>query len=80
MSNKLIGNGNDGRIVNPFAQNVLTLKVDDQFNTELKAPNMHPAHVTKILMNVMFDVMYSYIDTVTKANEKQPQSENNIIQ
>lgn len=80
MSNKLVGNGNSDRaIVNPFAQTVLTLTVDDQYRTELKAPNMHPAQVTKILMNVMFDVMFSYIDITVKAKEN-PQNENRIIQ
>lgn len=79
MSNRLVKNGNSGdRIVNPFAQTVLSLKVDDQFKTELQAPNMHPTQVTKILMNVMFDVMFAYIDATVNAQKSD--DSNSIIQ
>lgn len=79
MSSKLVKNGNGAGIVNPFATTILTLTVDDQFKSELKAPNLHPTQVTKILMNVLFDVMYGYIDAMV-ANTKDKQSESQIIQ
>jgi len=81
MSNKLIRTGNNGggAIVNPFAQTVLTLKVDDQFNSELNAPNMHPAQVVKVLMNVMFDVLFTYVDAVSSKEKKDESAESGII-
>ncbi|NRH21513.1 hypothetical protein HOO68_05740 [Candidatus Gracilibacteria bacterium] len=81
MSNRLVKNGSNGQIVNPFARPVLTLSVDDQFQSNLQAPDLHPTQVVKILMNVMFDVMFGYIDAVTKnMPPKGEESESQIIQ
>lgn len=79
MSSKLTKNGNGGSIVNPFAQTVLSLQVDDQFQSQLHAPNLHPSQVTKILMNVLFDVMFGYIDAVMTPQKNQ-QEDSKIIQ
>jgi len=81
MSNKLVGNGNSGKIVNPFARPVLTLTMNDQAQTELKAPDMPPDQVIKVLMTVAIDVMFQYLNVVTtqrKPDDKQPES--SIIQ
>lgn len=74
---KLSKNG-DGRIVNPFAQTVLTLSVDDQFNANLQAPGLHPAMVAKLLMNTMIDVIFSYVET-TKVKPEDEETKSQII-
>jgi len=68
MSSKLFRE--KGGIVNPFSKTIITLEVDDQLQTRLVAPNVHPKEVAKILMNVMLDLLFGYTEAVADAVDK----------
>jgi hypothetical protein len=77
MSSKL---AKQNRIVNPFAKNVLSLKVNDELQTELDS-KLPPRETVKILLNLAVDLMMGYTDQLVEFHlSKKSNGEDELIQ
>lgn len=70
MSNKLVKEF--PRIQNPNEHEVMSLKYMNTGNVVIHAPNMHPAIVTKILINSAIDILFAAFQPAEQSNVIKP--------
>ena len=63
------GLAKESRIVNPMAKTIMTLVVNDQFQTELKS-ELPPRDTVKILMNLVADLTFGYSEALVAATKR----------
>ena len=72
------GINNNSAIVNPFAQPILTLTIDDQGNT--KMDTQLPAEaVVKIVTQAMLGTMFAYVDQMALAAQQGKLKTTNLV-
>lgn len=70
MSGKIRGFPKDSQIINPMARPILKLEVNDQLQSQLDCPNVHPREAAKVLCNVVIDLIFGYSEAVADAQSK----------
>jgi len=69
---------NESPIVNPFAQPILTLTIDDQGNSKIET-QMPAEVVVKIVTQAMLGTMFAYIDQMALAAQQGKLKTTNLV-
>ena len=55
-------------IENPFSRTIMSLRINDQLQTQLKS-DLPPRETAKLLMSTAFDLLFGYVEAVADASK-----------
>ncbi len=58
----------ESSIENPFAKTIMSLRINDQLQTQLQS-NLPPRETAKLLMSTAFDLVFGYVEAMAEANK-----------
>ena len=58
----------ESMIENPMARTIMSLKINDRLQTQLKS-DLPPRETAKLLMSTAFDLLFGYVEAIADASK-----------